>query len=202
MLRASCRRALWTRICGAEGASASWGPRSRVTRSLDKFFFFGLLDGRGAGCEIRDASACGCEGFANAMRCGATGDIVAVERGAEGDEVEEVFAELRRERAEICERNCIELKIFVETKADGIADDLVGFAEGHAFVREVGGSGHRVKVAGFCGALHNTEAELQRASKVRQHAEEAGEGVGDVEDLLLTFLEVFVVGERQAFYQG
>ena len=97
--------------------------------------------------------------------------------------------------------SCVELEIFVEAEADGVADDLVGLAEGHALVGEIGGGGHRVKVAGFGGALHNTEAELERAGEVGEDAEQAGEGVGDVEDLFLAFLEVFVVGEWEAFYQ-
>ena len=143
----------------------------------------------------------GGEGFADAVGCGAAGDVVAVERGAQGDEVEEVLAELGRERAEIFERECVEFEAFVEAEADGVADDLVGLAEGHALVGEISGRGHRVKVAGFGGALHNTEAELERAGEVGEDAEQAGEGVGDVEDLLLAFLEVFVVGEWEAFDQ-
>ena len=142
---------------------------------------------------------CGSEGFADAVRCGAAGDVVAVERGAESDEVEEVFGELGRECAEVFERECVEFEIFVEAEADGVADDLVGLAEGHALVGEISGRGHRVKVAGFGGALHDTEAELERAGEVGEDAEQAGEGVGDVEDLLLAFLEVFVVGEWEAF---
>src|ERR1700749_4706859 len=103
MLRASCRRALWTRTAGAVGARGACGARSRVMRSLDKFFFFGLLERRGRRCEIRDARLCGGEGFAAAACCGAAGGVGAVERGAERDEVEEIFAELGRERAEVFE---------------------------------------------------------------------------------------------------
>src|SRR6202012_5178287 len=158
MLRASCRCAFWTRMDAALLAGASWWPRSRVARSLDKFFFFGLLERRGAGCEVRDAGAGGGEGFADAVRCGAAGDVVAVKRGTKGDEVEEVFAEFWGEGAEVCERKGVELEVLVEAHADGIADDLVGLAERHALVGEIGGGGHRVKVAGFGGVLHNTEA--------------------------------------------
>ncbi len=144
---------------------------------------------------------CGGEGLADAVRCSAAGNVVAVERGAKRDEVEEVFAELGREHAEFFERNCIELKILVEAEADGVANDLVGLAEGHALVGEVSGRGHRVKVAGFRGALHNTEAELERTGEVGQDAEQAERCVDGVEDLLLTLLEIFVVSEREAFHK-
>ena len=40
--------------------------------------------------------------------------------------------------------------------------------------------------------------KLERAGEVGQDGEQAGEGVGDVEDLLLAFLEVLVVGEGEA----
>ena len=46
------------------------------------------------------------------------------------------------------------------------------------------------------------DAEGERAGEVGEDAEQAGEGVGDVEDLLLAFLEVLVVGEGQAFDEG
>ena len=111
-------------------------------------------------------------------------------------------AEFGRELLQVGQGDGVEFEVFVEAEADGVADDLVGFAEGHALVGEIGGRGHRVEVAGFGGALHNTEAELEGAGEVGQDAEQAGEGVGDVEDLLLAFLEVFVVGEREAFDEG
>ena len=131
--------------------------------------------------------------------CGAAGGVVAVDRGAERDGVVEAFVKLGAECVEVGKRDVVELKIFVETHADGVADDLVGFAEGDALVAEVGCSGHGVEVAGFGGGLHVGVAELERAGEVGQHAEQAGEGVGDVEDLLLAFLQVLVVGEGQAF---
>ena len=92
-----------------------------------------------------------------------------------------------------------ELAVGFEAEADGVADDLVGLAEGEALVAEVGGGGHRVEVAGFGGGLHvGDPAELEGAGEVGEDAEEAGEGVGYVEDLLLAFLEVFVVGEGES----
>ena len=59
-----------------------------------------------------------------------------------------------RERLQIGEGECVELEVLFEAEADGVADDLVGFAEGDAFVGEVGGGGHGVEVAGFGGGLH------------------------------------------------
>ena len=48
----------------------------------------------------------------------------------------------------------LQLAVRFEAEADGVADVLVGFAEGDAFVREVGGGGHGVEVAGLGGGLH------------------------------------------------
>ena len=48
----------------------------------------------------------------------------------------------------------------------------------------------------------SVEAELEGAGEGGEDAEESGDGVGDVEDWLLAFLEVFVVGEREAFDEG
>ena len=47
--------------------------------------------------------------------------------------------------------------------------------------------------------MHAGEAELEGAGEGGEDGEDAGEGVGYVEDVLLAFLEVFVVGEGQAF---
>ena len=77
----------------------------------------------------------------------------------------------------------------------------MGLAEGDAFVGKVGRGGHRVEVAGLRGLVHAGGLEGELAGEVGQDGEEAGEGVGDIEDLLLAFLEVFVVGEGEAFYQ-
>ncbi len=71
-------------------------------------------------------------------------------------------------------------------------------AEGDALVGEVRGGRHGVEVAGFGCGLHAVEAELQRAGEAGENAQDACDGVGGIEDRLLTFLEVFVVGERQA----
>ena len=82
----------------------------------------------------------------------------------------------------------VEFTMGFEAEADGVADDLVGLAEGDALVAEVGGGGHGVEVAGLGGGLHAVEAEGEGAGEVGEDAEEAGEGVGYVEDLLLAFL--------------
>ncbi len=86
-----------------------------------------------------------------------------------------------------------------EAEADGVADLLVGLAEGDALVGEVGCGGHGVEVAGLGGGLHAVEAELEGCGEGGEDAEDSGDGVGGVEDGLLTFLEVFVVGEGEAF---
>ena len=46
--------------------------------------------------------------------------------------------------------SCCSSRLGFEAEADGVADVLVGFAEGDALVGEVGGGGHGVEVAG-CG---------------------------------------------------
>src|SRR3982751_4059762 len=96
----------------------------------------------------------------------------------------------------------LELAIRFEAEADGVADVLVGFAEGDAFVSEVGGCGHGVKIAGLGGGLHAVEAKLEGTGEGGEHAEDSGDGVGRVEDGLLAFLKVFVVGEGEALDEG
>src|SRR5271154_2275657 len=96
----------------------------------------------------------------------------------------------------------LELAIRFEAETNGVADMLVRFAERDAFVREVGGGGHGVEVAGFGGGLHAVVAELEGCGEGGEDAEDSGDGVGGVEDGLLTFLEILVVGEWQAFDEG
>ncbi len=55
----------------------------------------------------------------------------------------------------------LEFALGFETEADGVADVLVGFAEGDALVGEVGRGGHGVEVAGVGGSLHGVVAEFE-----------------------------------------
>ena len=85
---------------------------------------------------------------------------MAVECCFEGDGLEEVFAELGADGAEFVEGELLEFALGFEAEADGVADVLVGFAEGDALVGEVGCGGHGVEVAGVGGGLHGVEAEF------------------------------------------
>jgi hypothetical protein len=134
--------------------------------------------------------------------CGAAGNVVAVYGAAEGDRGEEVFVEVFAELAEVGERDSVELEVLVDAKTDGVADDLVCLAKGYALVGEIGGGGHRVQVAGFGRSSHSFRSEGECAGEGREDTEQAGKGVGNIEDLFLTFLKVFVVGEGQALDQG
>ena len=195
------------RVTGARRVGAS-GIRAGTEVESDEIARQFLYSSASSRDEVRDATIrrCGCgrrRGLRGRGAGGAAGDVVAVERGFERDGGEEVFAELGL-RACAARRvvDALSSRFVVEAEADGVADDLVGFAEGDALVGEIGGGGHGVEVAGFGGALHTLEAEVEGAGEVGKDAEEAGEVSADVEDLLLAFLEVFVVGERQAFDQG
>ena len=66
-----------------------------------------------------------------------------------------------RDGAEFVEGELLEFALGFEAEADGVADVLVGFAEGNALVGEVGCGGHGVEVAGVGGSLHFVEAELE-----------------------------------------
>ena len=145
--------------------------------------------------ERADALPGGGEGFGNAGGVGAARNVMAVEGRLERYGCKEVSAEGWAESLELGQGDCVELAAGFEAKTDGVADDLMGLAEGNALVGEIGRGGHRVEVAGLGGGLHFLEAELEGAGEVGEDAEEAGEGVGYVEDLLLAFLQVFVVGE-------
>src|SRR5437764_13359824 len=95
-----------------------------------------------------------------------------------------------------------ELAIRFEAESHGVADVLMRLSEGNALVGEVGGRGHGVEVAGLGGGLHAVEAELEGAGEGGENAEHSGDGVGRVEDGLLAFLKVFVVGEWEALDEG
>src|SRR3979490_651947 len=95
----------------------------------------------------------------------------------------------------------LQLAVGLKSKANSVADVFVSFAEGYAFVREVSRAGHSVEVAGFSGGLHPVEAELERTGESGKDAENTRDGMGGIENRLLTLLKIFVVGERQAFDQ-
>src|SRR5580704_2555991 len=101
------------------------------------------------------------QGSSDAVTGGAADDIVAVERGFEGDGGEEVFAELGADGAEFFEGELLEFAVGFEAEADGVADVLVGLAEGDALVGEVGCRSHGVEVAGVSGSLHGVVAEFE-----------------------------------------
>src|ERR1700722_17330923 len=86
------------------------------------------------------------EGQHDVTEGGAAGNVMAVYGAAERDSSEKVFIEVLAELLEVDERESVELEVFVEAEPDGVADDLVRFAEGHAFVGEVGRGGHGVEV--------------------------------------------------------
>src|SRR6202167_413708 len=90
----------------------------------------------------------GGEGLLDAGAGGAAEDVVAVQGCGEGDGGEEVFGEGVGEGAEFGKGEGVELAAGLEAEADGVADDLVGLAEGDALVGEGGGGGHGVEVAG------------------------------------------------------
>ena len=129
------------------------------------------------------------------MTGAAANDVVAIERGFEGDGGEEVFSEGWADGLEFGEGEVLQFAIGFEAEADGVADVLVGFAEGDAFVGEVGGGSHGVEVAGVGCGLHLVVAELEGCGEGGEDAEDACDGIGGVEDGFLAFLEVFVVGE-------
>ena len=135
------------------------------------------------------------------MAGGAADDVVAVERGFEGDSGEEVVGKLVAELAEFVERKIAELAAFVETIADGVADLLMRFAEGDALVDEIRGGSHGVEEAGGAGGAHASGAEDERAGERREHAHHFVGFGRSGEDRLLGLLQVFVVGEGQAFEQ-
>ena len=111
----------------------------------------------------------------------------------------EVCVEFGTELAEFIEGKIAELAALVETVADGVADFLVGFAEGHALVDEVRGRGHGVEETGFAGGTHAVGAESERARERGEDEEHFVRLGGRGEDGLLGLLHIFVVGERQAF---
>src|ERR1700761_7839794 len=96
----------------------------------------------------------------------------------------------------------LQLAICFEAEADGVADVLVGLAEGDALVGEIGGGGHGVEVAGFGGGLHAVVAELKGIGEVPYDIEDAECGFSGFKYVDLTLLKVFVVSEWQAFEEN
>src|SRR5260370_25551438 len=126
---------------------------------------------------------------------------MAVQRGLKRDCSEEVLRELRPESAKLVQGKLLQLATRLEAKTDGRAYLLMGLPEGNSLLREIGCSSHCVEIAGLRRDAHPVEAKAQRPREGRQHAQDAFDGVGSVEDRLLTFLEVLVVGARKPFHQ-
>ena len=76
-------------------------------------------------------------------RCAAD-DIMAVQRGYEGDGDEEVLGKLGADGLELGEGELVQFAVGLKAEADGVADVLVGLAEGDALVGEIGRGGHGV----------------------------------------------------------
>src|SRR6266478_2167700 len=77
----------------------------------------------------------------------------------------------------------------------------LGTRGGDGLADEIGGGSPGVEKARFRGLFHAREIELDAASEACGHGENREGGLGGVEERLLRFLQVFVVGERQAFYR-
>ena len=77
----------------------------------------------------------------------------------------------------------------------------MGQAEGYTAFREIGGGGPGVHESGLRGLLHPFEIEFHRFHPTGHKGNERHNGFSGFEERLLGFLQVFVVGKRQAFHR-
>ena len=102
------------------------------------------------------------------------------------------------ERAQILARERAQVGVLLDAVRDDPADRLVRLAERHALAHErlgeIGGEQHRVAR----GLAHARLVHAQRGDRAGHHLERVAQRARRVEDRLLVFLEIAVVGERQA----
>ena len=129
---------------------------------------------------------------------GSTDYVVAVDGGLQGNRLVEVRAKFRAESFKVAGRKCVEFQSLLECKANGVSDNFVSLTEGNSLVGEIGCGGHCVEISRLGGEFHGIQTEFERGRKGGQHTENPRNGIGSIEDRLLAFLNIFVIGERQS----
>lgn len=110
-----------------------------------------------------------------------------------------IFADDLGVQAELIQREVFQGLACRQRVPHQLADFFVGIAEGDTFGDEVIGEVGGVGIAALCRALRVFGAELEGFDDAGGDAKGDGEVVHGIEEAFLVFLQVFVVGEGEAF---
>lgn len=142
------------------------------------------------------------EGGVDGFGARAAEDFAAIEAGLDGEAWKDVLGDGGGDVAEFVEGHSVEGDIEFEGSADGLADEVVGLAEGDVLLDEVIGEVGGVGVATFGGLSADIGADLEGAHDDWGDAEREAQRVHGVEERLFVLLEVFVVREGETLDGG
>src|SRR3954468_17722802 len=137
--------------------------------------------------------------FANAFWRSATGNIMDGENIFEFHKIVKIIAEVRIDIPQLLKREVLQLALVVERQSYGFADLLMRNSKRHALAREISGCRKSIHVAGRSSFLHSLNIEFDCAHPSGYQRQYERDGFSGMEEGLLCFLQVLVVGQRQAF---
>src|SRR5258708_1690260 len=139
-------------------------------------------------------------GLLDAVRRRASVNVVAGDYVIRGQALVDSGGEFGAEALEFVEREIDQLAAFFQALLHRLGDDLVGFAKGHAVAGQIGGGGEGVHEAGLAGGPHAAGVEIYAAHEACGDFQAILGGDRAFKKRLLHFLQIFVVGERQALH--
>src|SRR5229473_1235204 len=130
---------------------------------------------------------------------GPAGNVVDREHGGESHGFVEIRTKDMIDGAQLFERKVLEFAALFKSSLDCLADLLVGDTRRNAAPDKVGGSGPCVHESRLRGLLHSLVTEFCGFHPSSDEWQQLQNCVGGVEEWFLRFLQILVVGERQAF---
>src|SRR5262245_337184 len=95
----------------------------------------------------------------HAVRGSTAGDVMSSQDGLDCERSENVLIERRAELTQFGEGQILELAAAVDAFLNGVRDDLVRFAKGHAALDQISSGSEGVHEAAFACGLHAIEIE-------------------------------------------
>ncbi len=137
------------------------------------------------------------DGLPNSRRSSASRHIVNREHCLQTEAGVKVLIEGRIQVSQLLQRQISQLTISFDASLNRFANYFVGQTERNSALHQVGGARPGVHESGLRGLLHAFVIELDSFHPTRGQRQQREHGTGGVEERLLRFLQVFVVGERQ-----
>ena len=128
--------------------------------------------------------------------------IASIHRAFQGQHGKHVLLDLIAELTQFFQAHLGQILTRVDAVFHRVANDFMAVAErqatAHQIIRQVGRGGETAQ----CRFTHDRVFRLDRRDHVGKRAQRIAQGVGGVEQRLLVFLIVLVVGQWLAFHQG